>query len=59
MFLTVVIVVDDDFASNIEKAIADVLNKDKKQVEDDKDEEKFSRKRKKKDKDKRKVGTYF
>lgn len=46
----------DDFASNIERQIANVLKKDRLQLsEEEKDEGKHSRKRKKKDKDKRKV----
>ncbi|KAF5288696.1 hypothetical protein FQR65_LT11961 [Abscondita terminalis] len=46
----------DDFASNIEKAIANVLRKDKKRSDDEKeDEDKRGKKRKRKDKDKKKV----
>ncbi|KAK4878780.1 hypothetical protein RN001_011286 [Aquatica leii] len=45
----------DDFASNIEKAIANVLRKDKKRSDDEKeDEDKRGKKRKRKDKDKKK-----
>lgn len=50
----------DDFASNIEKAIASVLKKDRQGSDDERDEEKRSnRKRKKKDKEKRKVGIFI
>ncbi|KAF5283194.1 hypothetical protein FQA39_LY17386 [Lamprigera yunnana] len=46
----------DDFASNIEKAIANVLRKDKKRSDDEKeDEDKRGKKRKRKDKDKKKT----
>lgn len=49
--------VTDDFAITIEKAIANVLKKDKKQISEDEkeEEEKRGKKRKKKDKDKKKV----
>ncbi|XP_031330062.1 protein suppressor of sable isoform X2 [Photinus pyralis] len=45
---------NDDFACNIEKAIANVLRKDKKRSDDEKEEEdKRGKKRKKKDKEKK------
>lgn len=47
----------DDFASNIEKAIANVLKKDKPGLEEEKDEKKRGKKRRKKNKDK-KVNAY-
>lgn len=50
----------DDFASNIEKAIASVLRKDKKGSEEEKNEDdRRGRKRKKKDKEKKKVNIIF
>lgn len=44
----------DDFAINIEKAIASVLKKDKHASDEEKDEEKRGRKRKSRDKDRQK-----
>jgi hypothetical protein len=52
MFYLLIYVVVDDFAINIEKAIASVLKKDSKHVSDEeKEEEKRGRKRKNRDKD--------
>lgn len=44
----------DDFASNIEKAIANVLKKER-PSDEEKEDEKRGRKRKKKDRDRKKV----